>query len=339
MGVMNSLWIFLFIFLVCIAIYYVAGAATARATVLRTVLGGDEPGVIVDARVMETYGFKYIDWSSDKQIATIANRGGLDDQCRLLRLLGRYLPHGLKRFSAAGQLFSRADREVYDAICKRMRRDDEARGIAQATEIYRLLNDLDGRFHVLPPGHIDYLDVGCGDGAITAALHKLIEGPSGGERTIKTYCMEPRPRKREGIEYGGDWPNEKFDLITAFMVLHHVGSPVGSSVGSPVEGLDDMLKKLHRMLKTGGHFFIKEHDITSPAVAMLVDVEHAMFVRCAGEKMTVDEAPRHYMNMHAYDNSLEKFGFKKIWTDYYYTSPANRQQSATRAWCGLYKKM
>ena len=56
----------------------------------------------------------------------------------------------------------------------------------------------------------------------------------------------------------------QFDLITTFMVLHHV------------EKLDILLGEINRCLQQDGYLMIREHDAVNDLDYMMIDVEHAI---------------------------------------------------------------
>lgn len=100
------------------------------------------------------------------------------------------------------------------------------------------------------------LDVGCSEGSITTALKNYYEIPSERVYGIDVRCdtrLENPDFTFLKIETGQPLPFEDnyFDLITASMVLHHVGD---------TESVVQLLDELHRVMKPGGYIVVSEHD-------------------------------------------------------------------------------
>jgi SAM-dependent methyltransferase len=121
------------------------------------------------------------------------------------------------------------------------------------------------------------LDIGCAEGAITAAVGfrlglpeecvfgcdvRDVPGARGfrfrvvreDERLAEAYSDELRRR-------GG------FDLVTLFMSLHHLRDPGA------------MLAQVRRLLRPDGLLLIREHDSESRRMDALIDVLHGMYAR------------------------------------------------------------
>lgn len=95
---------------------------------------------------------------------------------------------------------------------------------------------------------VSYLDIGTGDGTIAAAIGKQL-----GIDDVKATDVFPLQRPidtivmKQGDRLPEEW-NGKFQLVTAFSVLHHVKSQ------------RQMLQDIHRVLAPGGIFIMREHD-------------------------------------------------------------------------------
>jgi SAM-dependent methyltransferase len=61
--------------------------------------------------------------------------------------------------------------------------------------------------------------------------------------------------------------DESIDLITCHIGLHHC----------PLELLDDYIKSLHRILRKGGMFIMRDHDVKTPEMATFVSLVHTVF--------------------------------------------------------------
>jgi SAM-dependent methyltransferase len=96
-----------------------------------------------------------------------------------------------------------------------------------------------------------YLDLGCGDGTITARVGKNIDA--------RPTCVEvgPRPkgfpRNVRRVDAGAfaALPDEEFGVVTALMSLHHLTDPEGT------------IKQVARVTRPGGVFVVREHDLAA----------------------------------------------------------------------------
>lgn len=108
---------------------------------------------------------------------------------------------------------------------------------------------------------VNYLDYGTGDGRIAAAVADALSVPPGedpntqpGRRVfaqgVDVFPMQrPIPTRvvRDGENLPEEWTN-RFQLITAFVVLHHVRNQ------------EHILRELYRVLAPGGVLILREHD-------------------------------------------------------------------------------
>jgi len=100
---------------------------------------------------------------------------------------------------------------------------------------------------------VNYLDYGTGDGKIAATLTDILSTPQGRRINVQgvdVYPME-RPIPTHIIRDGDNLPDEwtdRFQLITAFVVMHHV------------KNQEQTLRELHRVLSPGGLLILREHD-------------------------------------------------------------------------------
>ncbi|MES2864966.1 MAG: methyltransferase domain-containing protein [Bacteroidota bacterium] len=60
---------------------------------------------------------------------------------------------------------------------------------------------------------------------------------------------------------------ESIDLITCHIGLHHC----------PLEALDGYMKSLNKILRKGGKFIIRDHDVKTPEMATFVSLVHSVF--------------------------------------------------------------
>lgn len=64
-----------------------------------------------------------------------------------------------------------------------------------------------------------------------------------------------------------DIPDESLDLVTCHIGLHHC----------PTALLDGFIQSIHRVLRKGGLFIIRDHDVKLPAMATFVSLVHTVF--------------------------------------------------------------
>jgi SAM-dependent methyltransferase len=62
-------------------------------------------------------------------------------------------------------------------------------------------------------------------------------------------------------------PAESLDVITCYIGLHHC----------PPAKLDAFIGSIHRLLRAGGSFIIRDHDVTTPQMATFVSLVHTVF--------------------------------------------------------------
>jgi ubiquinone/menaquinone biosynthesis C-methylase UbiE len=256
--------------------------------------------------------------SSNQQIRAIMKFGDIHEKARLYRLICKQDPHPAN-FTRMCQML---DSETYELINKRKSHgsnDKTDRSKSQASEMYRRYRGLYKSNKVVEK----YLDIGCGDGLITEYFGKSIGAKSitgldiqKGTANIEFAVVDPlTPSKLP-------FANNSMDVISSFMGMHHVIDLTG------------MASEITRVLRSDGLFVIKEHDCWNAVDAMLVDVEHGIFLYEEGITKEYGHAV-HYKNYHGWDKTFT--GLKYVEGDFYYTNPRN-EISPTRAFMTVYKK-
>lgn len=66
---------------------------------------------------------------------------------------------------------------------------------------------------------------------------------------------------------GANVPDSRFDLVTCYIGLHHI----------PLNRLKPFMQSIYRVLKPGGLFILRDHDVTTPAMNALVSLAHTVF--------------------------------------------------------------
>jgi SAM-dependent methyltransferase len=262
---------------------------------------------------------KYRSWKSNSQINAIAKYGNADEFSRLCKLITRYFPYNERR-NIIRDLYTKSDSEIYAAI--KIDRGSE-RDVSQASELFRATTKLLTSKNIMSFPSDRYLDIGCGDGAITRLFAEYLGATD-------VHCIEPKKFASSVIKYHEPTPklpfeNGYFDVITAFMSLHHIPN------------IDIVAAELYRIMKSGGYLIIKEHDCWNPLDAMLVDIEHCIFINALEHKSTtnMDDVMVNYKNYFGWDEILKPF--KYIHGDYYYNK-LHHEINPTRTYIAVYKK-
>jgi SAM-dependent methyltransferase len=122
-----------------------------------------------------------------------------------------------------------------------------------------------------------YLDYGCGDCKITSLLGKElglspksifgVDLPAWGPYADKSNKNFDFNYKTLGSTDKFSFKDNTFDLVSCFMVLHHIDDIT----------LSFRLKELHRIIKKNKYLIIREHDASNNIDAMLIDIEHRLY--------------------------------------------------------------
>lgn len=137
------------------------------------------------------------------------------------------------------------------------------RGLNRANNIINITNNL-GIKNIK-----NYLDIGTGNGMIAESIGKKFNLDWEQIHCLDVEsCVIDRIGKCNFQIYDGiNIPLNKnsIDLITLFMVLHHV------------KELKKLLKSIHKVLSPDGILIIREHDANSDDIKTLIDVQHALY--------------------------------------------------------------
>lgn len=147
----------------------------------------------------------------------------------------------------------------------------------------------------------NYLDIGCNDCIRTQMIGSSI-GLKNDDiygavfKNIKSH--EKMPINLVTIEDKLPFEDDKFSLISAFLVLHHM------------RDLDLMLREINRTLKMDGFFVYREFSCESNIEAMLIDINHAICqISYNNKKYQNQHFAQYYSNME-WTWILEQYGFK-----------------------------
>ena len=121
----------------------------------------------------------------------------------------------------------------------------------------------------LPRSPASLLDVGCSEGSITGALATALGVPA-----ASAHGCDVREVARSAAftfslitSTALPYPSDSFHLVLALMSLHHIDTAATT------------LAEIHRVLATGGVLLVREHDLSFPQLAPLLDVMHGLYTR------------------------------------------------------------
>ena len=158
----------------------------------------------------------------------------------------------------------------------------------------------------------NFLDIGCSEGGITAKLGEYF-----GLNVTNIMGMDiRRPKSTDGftfIQTQSDnqqipMDDNSVSFITALMVLHHTYDP------------DNLISEIYRVLKPGGIFLIREHDIEINDLhgKIFLDILHGLYsVSWAkeGNQENPDFCNNYYAVYRSRENwntMIEKYKFKLV---------------------------
>jgi SAM-dependent methyltransferase len=95
--------------------------------------------------------------------------------------------------------------------------------------------------------------------------------------------------------------NESIDLVTCHIGLHHC----------PVEQLGGFIKSIHRILRPGGMFIMRDHDVRSEEMATFVSLVHTVFNLGLNVPWSVDHKEyKSFRSIDQWSKTVCSFGFK-----------------------------
>lgn len=159
-----------------------------------------------------------------------------------------------------------------------------------------------------------YLDVGTGRGWLPYKLSQRLRlGDNVYAVDIHSEIDPSLKNKINFTTYNGyklPYPSNSFNLITSFMVLHHV------------KKLSTLLRSVYDVLKPNGLFIIREHDIYNNNLKRLVVIQHLIQSKIYDLEERVDnpDNPDYYAKYRSKPDLLKlikKVGFKVRQIKYY----------------------
>jgi len=98
-----------------------------------------------------------------------------------------------------------------------------------------------------------------------------------------------------------DIASASVDLVSCYIGLHHVAP----------DALDAFLASIHRILRPGGVFVLRDHDVTTPAMDAFVSLAHSVFNAGLGVPWETNRAePRYFAPLAAWVERLARAGLR-----------------------------
>lgn len=174
---------------------------------------------------------------------------------------------------------------VEPKLKKELTRDESNKRAEDRTRAIKLL--LPTKFKVET-----IVDIGCSNGKITSALvnaFKLDKKNVFGLDVRRDPNLDTSNFTFIKLKPGQKYPfkDESISLVTSMVVLHHV------------KDLEFVLKEVHRILKPGGYFIIREHDCDSEILKETLDIIHGLYACVLNEPQ--EETPEEFIKNHFAD--------------------------------------
>lgn len=98
-----------------------------------------------------------------------------------------------------------------------------------------------------------------------------------------------------------DIPSNSVDLVVCFIGLHHI----------PVDKIDAYIASIHRILRPGGTFLLRDHDVKDKDMHALVDAVHSVFNIIVDRVSYKDnqEEIRNFQSMDYWISKVQPYGF------------------------------
>ena len=178
---------------------------------------------------------------------------------------------------------------------------EDGRANSRVTELVDLI-----RQHTfpapLPRSPASLLDVGCSEGSITGALAAALGVPA-----ASAHGCDVREVARSAAFTFSlitsttlPYPSNSVHLVLALMSLHHIDT------------VTTTLAEIYRALVPGGVLLVREHDLSFPQLAPLLDVMHGLYTRVwsdpAEQPAFCDDYYAHYRARAVWSEMVEAAG-------------------------------
>ena len=278
----------------------------------------------------------YKDIKSDNQFATIVKHKAkrLNYYFKLFLLLQGYFKNRINIDDLISYVENeKSDKKIYSYIRKKIIKKG---GDYQYNVMEKIITKKIKK-HILDKGFKlkNYLDIGCGSGKKTYYVGKYLK-----LNQNNIYCADIKQwfslesKRSKYIKNFGEIKNDKipyqsnkFSMISAFMVLHHV------------KNLNKLLKEIHRILKPGGYLYIHEHDAMTDFDRMLIDIQHSIFeLVYRNNQNYINEYYGKYFDRFQWHYIMEKNNFKLVHYNFI-TKKIRVEITPTRYFYAIYKKI
>jgi SAM-dependent methyltransferase len=178
-----------------------------------------------------------------------------------------------------------------------------------------------------------YLDFGCGKCDATYELGKLLGAETYGTDIKQTFEGHWDTERNKGIKFAFSTKKkiipfgEKFGLITANMVLHHIDP----------RDLARTLKEIYKALEPGGYFLIREHNCVGKIDCFYADLIHTLYALQNADEYNEKylRNNNNYMSSGKWTAVIEEAGFRAVLPECIGSESAS---SPARNYFALYKK-
>jgi len=285
---------------------------------------------------------------SNEQIWQVISRGSVSDKARLVTLILKHISKCNNAINMVSNLLKqrKSDHEYYKEIMKIREKcgyNDSAdniyvgKGKKTAERFYYK------SLYAAPDikKTKKYLDISCGDCNTTHYLGDLlgiskenihgIDFKKWGQYTDKNRNTDITMKYYIQSEGKLPYKDNEFDLISTFMVLHHIPN------------LDNTLSEISRILSKGGYFMIREHGSFTPINYMINDIEHGLYYHSNNEGEAFHKEPKEFQftrYLHTWEciYLFKKYGFEPVFNNADYTGITN-EMMPTNYRFGLFRKI
>jgi SAM-dependent methyltransferase len=159
------------------------------------------------------------------------------------------------------------DSRVYatmQSFCKSLKQRNEPRdAVKRVNERVMTINHVLRSIKYAVPPNSSILDVGCADGNIVRAIGNFYGAGRVCGVDLMPTIQNDSIEYRQALETTYPFADESFDIITAFVTLHHIKLP-------------GHISSIKRMLRHGGVLIIREHDCRDADTAAYLEVVHGV---------------------------------------------------------------
>lgn len=145
-----------------------------------------------------------------------------------------------------------------------------------------------------------YLDIGCGNAKKTGYFSQFLK-----LKKENTYCTDiktwgPYQKDKTKLPFQFkyiinnklDYEDNKFDLITCILTLHHV------------KNMNDFIIEIRRIIKPGGYLLLIEHSVYTDYDRLFVNIQHMMYSKFYDKRNNYIKSPDHIYCYNMYEWNL-----------------------------------